>query len=90
MGDNGPEVTYTLKEVLTGMDAKLDLALKGMQGKADAADVLDLKARMVLVEVFMKQVEKDTAAKIHNREWLLPVLCTIAFLALGVLGLFHL
>lgn len=90
MGDNGPEVTYTLKEVLTGMDAKLDLALKGIHGKADAADVLDLKARMVLVEVFVKQAEKDVAAKAHSREWLWPVLLTVAFLVLGVLGLFHL
>ena len=88
--DGGPEVTYTLKEVLTEMNAKLDAALKGMHDKANMADVVDLKARMVLVEVFMKQEEKETAAKVHNREWLLPLVLSVAFLALGILGIFHL
>lgn len=87
--DGGPEVTYTLKEVLTEMNAKLDLALKGMHGKADMSDVVDLKARMVLVEVFMKQEEKETAAKVHTREWVLPVLIAGVLAVFECLQFFH-
>lgn len=89
MGDE-VQVTYSLKEVLDEIKAKLDQSIAVSHGKADAVDVLDLKARMVLVEVFMKQSEKETAAKSHYREWIVPTMAAVALVIISLLPLFHL
>lgn len=90
MPDDGPQVSYSLKEVLSKIDEKLDLALKLIPLKADASDVNRIDSRLQVVEAFIAQTKITAADRDHKREWVIPVVIAAILAVFEVLQAFHL
>jgi hypothetical protein len=65
-GENG-RITYTVKELLGKLDAKLDYVIAQLADKADAHDLEDLQKRVTVLE---GSAATETQLKAYRR-WLL-------------------
>jgi len=88
---HGPDVGYTLKEVIEKLDRKIDAMFTVLNLKADRADLTALDHR---VDTLERRVESDQTARNATRSaqrerqehwrWLLPLLVAITGVVLAV------
>ncbi len=88
----GPDVGYTLKEVIEKLDRKIDAIFTVLSLKADRQDVAALDHRVDSLE---RRVENEQAARNATRNvvrerqehwrWLVPLLVSVAAITISVL-----
>jgi hypothetical protein len=89
-GENG-RITYTVKELLGKLDAKLDLIVAQLADKADAHEVEDLERRVGVLEgsaateaeVERQRVKLQNERK-RDRRWMLGLLIPTLVAVLGL------
>lgn len=65
--DNNPVVSYTVKDLINRVEAKVDLILDRLDGKADKTVVVAIEERLYAVETQCAV----TAAVSRNTRWIL-------------------
>lgn len=64
-----PAIVFSVKELISRLDGKLDLMMNVLTGKADRADVNNLEYRVGAVEVKVNNLttERETEGKVEER-----------------------
>lgn len=64
-----PGIVFTVKELISRLDGKLDMMMNVLTGKADRTDVNNLETRVGAVEVKVNSIstEKETEVKVEER-----------------------
>jgi hypothetical protein len=64
-----PAIVFSVKELISRLDGKLDLMMNVLTGKADRADVNNLEHRVGAVEVKVNAItrEKETEERVEEK-----------------------
>lgn len=96
MADDDPVIAYSVRELLTKMDGKLDAIGTQLGSKADtthvdqlAASVGDLNGRVTSIEEDRKRQAATATSRLANRQWLVPTICGAIVAAIEILQSLH-
>lgn len=65
-----PAIVFSVKELISRLDGKLDLMMNVLTGKADRADVNNLEHRVGAVEIKVNAItkEKETEERVEEKD----------------------
>lgn len=88
-----PAIVFSVKELISRLDGKLDLMMNVLTGKADRADVNNLEHRVGAVEIKVNNLttERETEGKVEERNttsnrFLITILGTAAALLVATIS----
>lgn len=91
-----PVIEYSVRDILTKMDGKLDAIGVQLGTKADTSRVdsmatayNDLADRVGRVEEFQKQTITKATIRLANRQWFIPTVCGAVVALVEVLQALH-
>jgi len=91
-----PQISYSVKEILTRIESKMDDFVKALAFKADTSSVENLGQRVTHTEDRLTAIEERNKARDETskwrsewRRWLIPALMTAALTAASIVALFH-
>lgn len=96
MAEDEPVISYSVRDLLTKMDGKLDAIGVQLGSKANtvrvdqvANSVNDLQERMTAVEATQKQATVQATTRLANRQWLIPTGCGAVVALVEILQALH-
>lgn len=84
-----PIISYSVKELLTAMDRKLDAALTTLMAKADSSRVDALEKDVTYLMQHHRSSKESASLRAQWRQWLYPLLVSVVLTVATIISLFH-
>lgn len=87
--DDEPVISYSVKDILSRVEGKLDAALIAIATKADHSEMVKLAERVAHLELI--EEHREAAAKWHTewKRWLIPTILSALLTASTIFALLH-